>query len=154
MATNAATTNAKVKADRTMRSTTRNTRHARNHRKMGTYGYRASGKRHLRQSKARLSGSGSSAPSSRYGLSHRLGRLPLKHRSQNGSAPRGAFLFIEDDLMSVGSRSRPSQITAGHAAAERTTQQSVWDSKDNVSGIFDQTLPLSPFSQAQGGKTR
>jgi len=51
LATNAATTNAKVKADRTMRSTTRNTRHARNHRKMGTYGYRASGKRHLRQAK-------------------------------------------------------------------------------------------------------
>ena len=40
-----------VKADRTARNSTNKMRHARNHRKMGTYAYRASGKRHLRHAK-------------------------------------------------------------------------------------------------------
>ena len=39
------TTNAKAKPDRMARKATHKMRHARTHRKMGTYGYRASGKR-------------------------------------------------------------------------------------------------------------
>jgi len=45
------TTNVRIKADRTARKSSNKMRHARNHRKMGTYAYRASGKRHLRHAK-------------------------------------------------------------------------------------------------------
>ena len=69
-------------------------------------------------------------------------------------ARRGAVLFVEDDSTVCWIWLRGRLRSPPEAGAERTKQQSVWDSKDNVSGIFDQTLPLSPFSQAQGGKTR